>query len=81
MLPISPYTTNSGNLARLLMNLLLMRADYHPAIIHSTERQIYYESLRASSNALTNIVMESLDNSIESALRFLDEHARVARSA
>ncbi|MBI2894602.1 MAG: Fic family protein [Deltaproteobacteria bacterium] len=81
MLQIYPYTKNSGKLARLLMNLLLMRSDYHPAIIHSTERQVYYESLRASSHALTNIVMESLDNSMESALRFLGEYARVARSA
>lgn len=81
MLQIYPFTKNSGKLARLLMNLLLMRADYHPAIIHSTERQVYYEALRVSSNALTNIVMESLDNSIDSALRFLDEQARVPRSA
>jgi hypothetical protein len=63
------------------MNLLLMRADYHPAVIHSTERQSYYEALRSSSTALTNLIMESLDNSIESALRFFADQSRIAHSA
>lgn len=80
LLQIYPYPKSSGKLARLLMNLLLMRAGYHPAIIHSTERQAYYESLRGSSVALNNIVLESLGNSVESALRFFAE-VPVARSA
>ena len=31
------------------MNLLLLRSGYPPAIIHSTERQRYYEALKGSS--------------------------------
>lgn len=80
LLQIYPFTKNSGKLARLLMNLLLMREGYHPAIIHSTERHGYYEALRGSPVALGNIVTESLSNSIESGIRFFEErqHLRTA---
>ena len=46
LLRVFPFAIDSGKVARLLMNLLLMRADCPPAIIHSTERQRYYEALR-----------------------------------
>lgn len=80
LLQIYPFTKNSGKLARLLMNLLLMRDGYHPAIIHSTERHGYYEALRGSAVVLGNIVTESLANSVESAIRFFEErtHRRTA---
>jgi hypothetical protein len=45
---VFPFTHDSGKVARLLMNLLLMRAGYEPAIIHSTERQ-------AEENGLASI--------------------------
>ena len=32
------------------MNLLLLRAGYPPAIVHSTERQRYYEALKGSAD-------------------------------
>jgi Fic family protein len=80
LLQIYPFTKNSGKLARLLLNLILMREGYHPAIIHSTERHGYYEALRGSPVALGNIVTESLSNSIESGIRFFEErqHLRTA---
>lgn len=76
LLQAYPFTKNSGKLARLLMNLLLMRDGYHPAIIHSTERHGYYEALRGSPVALGNIVTESLSNSVESAIRFFEERSQ-----
>lgn len=81
LLQVYPFTKNSGKLARLLMNLLLLRSDVHPAIIHSTERHAYYEALRGSSAALTNIVTESVSNSIESAIRFFEERAGALETA
>ena len=41
-----PWTKNSGKVARLLMNFMLIRHGYLPAVIHSIERQRYYEVLR-----------------------------------
>jgi Fic family protein len=68
-----PWTKNSGKVARLLMNFILIRHGYLPAVIHSIERQRYYEVLRFENEGLLNLVIESLENSIETTAKFLDE--------
>ena len=68
-----PWTKNSGKVARLLMNFILIRHGYLPAVIHSIERQRYYEVLRYENEGLLNLVIESLENSIETTGKFLDE--------
>jgi hypothetical protein len=73
LLTIYPWTKNSGKVARLLMNFILIRAGYLPAVIHSIERQRYYESLRFENPMLLNLVTESLDNGIETTARFFAE--------
>lgn len=75
-----PWAKNSGKVGRLLMNLLLLREGYPPAVIHSIERQRYYESLRADNGALTGLVLESLHNYADTAHRFLDELDTVRRA-
>ena len=62
------------------MNLVLLRGGYPPAIIHSTDRQRYYESLRGPSSLLYALVVDSLENSIESAIKSFAE-ARTGRRA
>ena len=73
LLNIYPWTKNSGKVARLLMNYILIRHGYLPAVIHSIERQRYYEVLRFENDGLMNLVVESLENSIETTAKFLDE--------
>ncbi|MBN8617226.1 MAG: Fic family protein, partial [Deltaproteobacteria bacterium] len=72
LLHIYPYPKHSGKVARLVMNLLLLAAGYPPAVIHSTERQRYYDALKTNENALALIVKEALTASIESSIRFLE---------
>ena len=55
------------------MNFVLIRHGYLPAVIHSIERQRYYEVLRYENEGLLNLVVESLENSIETTNKFLDE--------
>jgi len=55
------------------MNFMLLRHGYLPAVIHSIERQRYYEVLRFENEGLLNLVVESLENSIETTTKFLDE--------
>ena len=62
------------------MNLVLLRSGYPPAIVHSTERQRYYESLRGPSILLHTLMVDSLDNSIDSAIKLFSE-ARSGRKA
>lgn len=68
-----PWTKNSGKVARLLTNYMLIREGYLPAVVHSIERQRYYDSLRHENDALLNLIVESLENSIDTTMRFFQE--------
>ncbi len=74
LLRVFPFPTDSGKVARLFMNLLLLRSGYPPAIIHATERQRYYEALKGSSATMTQIVHEAIENNIASVEKLLDAH-------
>jgi Fic family protein len=69
---IYPFPKYSGKVGRLLMNLVLIRQGYPPAILHSTERQRYYDALKTSSNATASLVAEALTASVDSAIRFFE---------
>ena len=89
LMRIFPWTRNSGRVARLLMNYMLLSERYLPVVIHATDRQRYYESLRVSgglseededeASQLAVLVMEALDNGLDSALRFVEEATRDGR--
>ena len=74
LLRVYPFPTDSGKTARLFMNLLLMRCGLPPAIIHSTERQRYYEALKGSATTVLQMVQESVENALASVEKLLDEH-------
>ncbi len=72
---IYPFPKDSGKVARLFMNLLLMRAGFPPAIIHHSERQRYYDALKSSSpTAIVQMLRDSVENSLSSIEKLLDEH-------
>jgi Fic family protein len=74
LLRIFPFATDSGKVARLVMNLLLLRSGYPPAIIHSTERQRYYEALKGASATMHAIVQDAIENSLASIEKLLDDY-------
>ena len=74
LLRVFPFTTDSGKVARLFMNLLLLRNGFPPAIVHSTERQRYYEALKGASAVMTQIVQESIENNLASVEKLLEAH-------
>ena len=73
LLRIFPFATDSGKVARLLMNLILLRHGFPPAIVHSTERQRYYEALKGSSATMTQIIQESIENQLGSIEKLLEQ--------
>ncbi len=76
LMQIFPYTRHTGKLARLAMNLVLLRSGFPPAIVHSTERQRYYEALRGPSTLVHNLMVDSLENAIDSAIKmFTEQHS------
>jgi Fic family protein len=79
LMSIYPWTKNSGKVGRLLLNLLLLRDGYPPAIVHSIERQRYYDALRAENGQIGQLLLESLNTYVGTANRFFDELAEVRR--
>ena len=49
LVAIHPFVDGNGRTARLLMNLLLLRAGYAPALLQVTERARYYDTLEAAN--------------------------------
>ncbi|HEU4536848.1 MAG TPA: Fic family protein [Polyangiaceae bacterium] len=80
LLRVFPFPKDSGKVARLFMNFLLMRSGYPPAIMHSAERQRYYEALKGVPVTVIAIVQESIDNGLASIEKLLDEHETHTRS-
>lgn len=72
LLEIYPFPRHSGKVARLLLNLILMRAGYPAAILHATERQRYFEALKHPEKLVAGLVNEALAASVESNIRFLE---------
>ena len=78
LLQIYPWTKNTGRVARLVGNYILLKAGFLPAVIHSIERQRYYDSLRHENDGLLHLLVESMENSIDTSTRFFHEIAGLA---
>ncbi len=77
---VFPFSNDSGKVARMLMNIILLRAGHPPAIVHSTERQRYYEALKSSLPTLIQMITESITNGLTSIEKRLDERDSRLRS-
>ena len=73
LLHIYPFPRHSGKVARLVMNLILMRAGDPPVVIHATERQRYYEALRNGEDATAALVNQALGGAIETAIQYFED--------
>ncbi len=78
---VFPFTENSGRVARLLANLVLLHEGYLPCIIHATDRQRYYESLRLPETALRDLMMDAYDNALDQGEKFFQGAVAQRRKA
>jgi Fic family protein len=76
---IYPFTEGSGKIARLLSNLLLIHDGYQPCIVHTIDRQRYYESLRQPEPTLRELMMESMENGLANGEKLFG-HALAVRA-
>jgi len=76
LMRVFPWLDFSGRLSRIL-SLLILEQDGCPlAVVHSIDRQAYYEALRDDSpRALTAIYMEAVQTTASSSLRVYEEAA------
>jgi Fic family protein len=73
---VFPFSRFSGMIGRLLINFVLHRAGYLPAVIHATDRQRYYEALRGPERHFRRFLAGAMENSLDNALRFLAQQQR-----
>ncbi|MEM1414390.1 MAG: Fic family protein [Myxococcota bacterium] len=76
MLGIYPFPRQSGKVGRLIMNLILLRHSYPPVVIHATQRQRYYDSLKQGEDAVSKLVNEALGASLESTISYFEDAVR-----
>jgi len=67
---IFPFSDLSGKVGRMLMNIILIRGGYMPCIMHSTDREAYYEGLRLNATEFGHIIMDAMDNALDNATKF-----------
>lgn len=70
---VFPFMEGSGKVGRIFMNSFLLQGGYDPVVIHSSERQRYYETLRDGPEALRELLLDSMDSALESQLKFVSE--------
>jgi Fic family protein len=73
---IHPFVDGNGGTARLLMNLLLIRAGYPPALLPITLRARYYDALESANQGDTTafelLIAEVVKASLENVLEFVE---------
>lgn len=66
---IHPFFDGNGRTARLLMNLLFLKAGYPPAIVLKNNREKYYRSLNQANNGSYNefilLIAQALERSLD----------------
>jgi len=82
LMGIFPWSKGTGRVARILTNAILHRHGYPLAVIHSIDRQRYYNALRPDDSKLELLLLEAVETTAASALRVYDEaSARRGRRA
>jgi len=65
---IHPFYDGNGRLARLLMNLRLMRAGFPPTILRKEERKSYYRAIEAGNKGNLKPLANMIARDVEKAL-------------
>ena len=79
LMAIFPWADESGRLARIVSNFSLVQENYPMAVIHSIDRQRYYEALRDSdTKPLLSVYLEAVETTANSAVRVYEEAAKAS---
>jgi Fic family protein len=70
---VFPFLEGSGKVGRLCMNGFLMQGGYNFAIIHGSERQRYYETLRDGAEQLRELLLDNMESALDAQLKYVGE--------
>lgn len=80
LMSIFPWTNATGRTARIAANLVLEHHEYPAAVIHSIDRQRYYESLKSSDHKqLLLVYLEAVETTAKAATRVYQEASKTVR--
>lgn len=66
---IFPFAEHNGRIGRLIQSFFLLQAGYFPPVIHARQRMPYYQTLRQSPSNLRNLLVASMEATLESSTR------------
>lgn len=82
LMSVFPWLDHTGHLTRILSMMILRQEGLPLPVIHSIDRQDYYESLRsADTQALQAIYLEAMETTASSAIRVYEEAANFLRAS
>ncbi len=82
LMKVFPWLLQSGRLSRILSLLMLEQEGWPLAVVHSIDRQTYYEALRSDDpRALAKIYMEAVQTTATSSMRVYEEAAAFSSRA
>jgi Fic family protein len=78
---IFPFTDLSGKVGRLVMNIMVMRAGYLPAVIHAIDRQRYYDSLKQQPRVLQALMTEAIEHATDLGFKYFTAEQEPVQAA
>lgn len=68
---IFPFLEGSGKVGRLFLNSFLLQGGYDLVIIHASERQHYYETLKSGVEDLRDLILDNIESTLDSRLNLI----------
>lgn len=70
LMRVFPFDERTGMVGRLMLNFILLKNDFPPAIIHATDRHLYFAALNGHRTDLVPVVADAVRSTISAARCF-----------
>ena len=64
---VFPFDERTGVVGRLMLNFLLLKHDFPPAVVHATDRHVYFGALNGHRTDVVPVVADATRSSIAAA--------------
>jgi hypothetical protein len=78
---VFPFDEKTGVVGRLMMNFLLLKHDFPPAVIHATDRHVYFGALNGGREEMVSVVADAIRSTLSAARSAAVEEAAPRRAA